>query len=82
MLLPHAAAQAQAPRVTAAAVTAHAAPAEDGDGDGDELLEHWGDAKYAHEQRVQLAGLAVFFAGAGLLSYRRRAALGRASRHG
>ena len=83
LLLPNAAAQAQSPQVTMAGVTTHATPADDDDGDGgNELLEHWGDAKYAHEQRVQLAGLMAFFAATGLLSYRRRAALGRAARHG
>ena len=42
------------------------------DGDGDELLEHWGDAKYAREERLQMAGAAVGFALLGGLSWRKR----------
>ena len=81
VLLPRTPAQAQAPKVVMAGITTHAAPAEDGDGDGDELMQHWGDARYSHEQRVQLLGMAAFFAGFGALSLRRRAALRRCRRH-
>ena len=80
VLLPRA--QAQAPKATMAGVTTHAAPVADDDGDGDELLEHWGDARYSREQRAQIKGLLALFAGAGALSYRRRAALRRSHRHG
>lgn len=43
------------------------------DDDGDELLEHWGDARYSREERTQLAGIAVLLtlAGAGA-AWRRR----------
>ncbi|MBV9848518.1 MAG: hypothetical protein JO250_02405 [Armatimonadetes bacterium] len=81
-LLPHTPAQAQPPKAATAGVTTHAAPVADDDGDGDELLEHWGDARYSREQRAQIKGLLALFAGAGALSYRRRAALRRSHRHG
>jgi len=42
------------------------------DGDGDELLEHWGDAKYAREERLQMAGALAGFAVLGVLSWRKR----------
>ena len=79
VLPPHTPAQAQPPAVVRVGITTPTAPADDGD--GDELLEHWGDPKYSHEQRVQFVGMAVFFAGLGAVSLRRRAALGRSSRH-
>ena len=82
VLLPRTPAQAQAPRVVMAGITTPAAPADDGDGDGDELLEHWGDAKFRREQRAQLKGMAVLFAGFGTLSLRRRANLRKGRRHG
>ena len=73
-------AQALSPKVTTAGVTSPTAAIDD-DGDGDELLEHWDNAKYIGEQRMQLAGLVAFLAGCGALSHRRRAALRRACRH-
>jgi len=51
------------------------------DGDGDELLEHWGDAKYSREERIQIAGLAGLFALVGGAALRRRLTLRRACRH-
>lgn len=58
LLAPHEAALAAPPT---AAQTAPAAPAYD-DGDGDELLEHWGDSRYAREERFQLGGISAGFA--------------------
>ena len=81
VLLPHTPARAQAPKFVLAGVTTPAAPVEDGDGDGDELLEHWGDPRYSHEQAVQLCGMAAFFSVCGAVSCRRRAALRRCRRH-
>jgi hypothetical protein len=52
----------------------------DPDGDGEALLEHWGDPKDIHEQRVQIGGMLVFFGAMGALSLRRRAALRRKTR--
>ncbi len=43
------------------------------DGDGDELLEHWGDPKYAREELVQLAGIGGGFILLGLLPLARHA---------
>ena len=58
-LAPRQAAQA-AP--TPAPPTPNSAPPGIGDdGDGDELLEHWGDPKYAREERFQMAGMAAGF---------------------
>ncbi len=42
------------------------------DGDGDELLEHWGDSKYAREERFQMAGIAGGFFLLGCLAHRKR----------
>ncbi|MDQ2801082.1 MAG: hypothetical protein M3Y13_15735 [Armatimonadota bacterium] len=42
------------------------------DGDGDELLEHWGNPKYAQEERVQLAGMAGGFLILGGLAFCKR----------
>ena len=55
----------------------HAAPRSapsviEGDGDGDELLEHWGDPKYAREGRLQMSGMVGGFLLLGGLAYRRR----------
>lgn len=52
------------------------------DDDGNELLEHWGDARYSHEERCQLAGLAVLFSLAGAGAIRRRRAMRRFYAHG
>lgn len=49
-----------------------APPALGDDGDGDELLEHWGDPKYAQEERLQLAGIAGGFFLLGAFAYRKR----------
>jgi len=49
-----------------------APPALEGDGDGDELLEHWGDPKYAREERLQMAGMTGGFLILSGLAYRRR----------
>jgi hypothetical protein len=43
------------------------------DGDGDELLEHWGDPKYAKEERIQLAGIGLLFVGAAAMQWKRSA---------
>ncbi len=68
---------AQAAPAQAASTPKPAAAAYD-DGDGDELLEHWGDPKYAREERLQMAGMAGGFALLGVLAARkRRAARGR-----
>ncbi len=68
LLAPHRAAQA-AP--TTQAAPKPAALAYD-DGDGDELLEHWGDPKYMHEQRLQGAGIAAGFVLLAGFAYRKR----------
>lgn len=83
VLAPRYAAQAAPPAAQAASPAAppdapQAVPAnpdaahEDGDGDGDELLEHWGDPKYAQEERIQMAGMAGGFLLLGGLTWRRR----------
>ena len=75
LLVPHQAAQAASPTHTQPAP--QAAPVYE-DGDGDELLEHWGDPAYSHEERLQLGGIAAGFlllGGTGL-SQRRRKRLG------
>lgn len=66
LLAPRRAAQAAppAPKPTPSAL-------ED-DGDGDELLEHWGDLRYAREERLQMAGMAGGFLLLGGLAYRKR----------
>ncbi len=70
LLAPHQAAQA-APNAPTA--VPKAAPPEIGDdGDGDELLEHWGDPKYAREGRLQMVGMTGGFLVLGVLAYRRR----------
>ena len=69
LLAPRRAAQA-APPVSPAA--AKPAPALYDDGDGDELLEHWGDPKYAREERLQMAGGAAGFALLGGMAWRKR----------
>lgn len=67
-----------APRQAAQAAPASAAvprsvqPEIGDDGDGDELLEHWGDPKYAREERGQMAGMAAGFFLLGGLTYRGR----------
>ena len=68
LLAPHQAAQAAPPAPVQAAPNA---PAYD-DGDGDELLEHWGDPKYSHEEQVQLGGIAVGFLVLGAINACRR----------
>ncbi len=45
----------------------------DPDGDGDALLEHWANPVDIREQRLQLAGMLVFFGGVGAVGARRRA---------
>ncbi|MGI4787896.1 MAG: hypothetical protein ACRYFS_03495 [Janthinobacterium lividum] len=42
------------------------------DGDGDELLEHWGDPRYSHEEQKQMAGMAIGFFVLGVFASRRR----------
>ena len=73
LLLPSVVLALSAVSVLAPRQSAHAAPpapqnaaaapkgAAYDDGDGDELLEHWGNPKYSHEARTQLAGIAVGF---------------------
>jgi hypothetical protein len=70
LLAPRRAAQAAPPTVQAAPKAP--TPALDDDGDGDELLEHWGDPKYAREERLQLAGMAGGFVLLGGLACRKR----------
>lgn len=60
LLVPHQPVQAASPLPVKAVPAPPAAAATD-DGDGDELLEHWGDAKYSHEEQSQLAGMAGGF---------------------
>ena len=60
------------PQAVRAAAPKAAAPYDDGD--GDELLEHWGDPKYSHEERVQMAGIAALMVPALLLARRGRTA--------
>lgn len=67
LLAPRQAAQAAPPPAAQSAPSA----ASD-DGDGDELLEHWGDPKYAREGRLQMAGMAGGFLILGGLAYRKR----------
>ena len=67
LLAPRQAAQAAPPPTPQSAPSA----ASD-DGDGDELLEHWGDPKYAREGRLQMAGMAGGFLILGGLAYRKR----------
>ncbi len=52
----------------------------DDDGDGDELMEHWGNPVYFHEERKQLGGLAVVFVLLGVAAYRRQQKLRKAYR--
>ncbi len=66
LLAPHQAALA------APAAPPSAPPAVSDDGDGDELLEHWGDPKYAREERLQMTGMAGGFLVLGGLAFRRR----------
>ncbi len=55
------------------AVAKQAAPAAEDDGDGDELLEHWGDPRYAREERLQMAGMTgAFLLLGGSAFYKRR----------
>jgi hypothetical protein len=66
LLTPISQAKADAPAVaaptpTAPAVTMTNSTAMYDDGDGDELLEHWSDPKYIHEQRYQLGGMMLIF---------------------
>ena len=67
LLVPRQSAQAAPPTTSAA----KPAPVMDDDGDGDELLEHWGDPKYAHEERLQMAGGAAAFALLGTMAWRK-----------
>ncbi len=71
LLAPRRAAQAAPNSPTAAPKPAPSAIEDDGD--GDELLEHWGDPKYAREERLQMAGMAGGFLMLGGLAYRKRA---------
>jgi hypothetical protein len=76
VLAPRRAALAAPTQATGAAQKPAAAAYDDGD--GDELLEHWGDPKYAREERLQMAGMAGGLALLGVLAARkRRAARGR-----
>ena len=68
LLAPHQAAQAAPPSSQAA--QPFLPPGAGDDGDGDELLEHWGDPKYAREERLQMAGMAAGFFLLGGLAYR------------
>lgn len=57
LLAPHqTAAQAASPAPTVKPQALQ--PSAYDDGDGDELLEHWGDPKYAREEQRQMAGIA------------------------
>ena len=67
LLAPRQAAQAAPPPTPQSAP-----PAASDDGDGDELLEHWGDPKYAREGRLQMAGMAAGFLILGGVAYRKR----------
>lgn len=67
LLAPHQAAQAAPPPAPSSAP-----PAVSDDGDADELLEHWGDPKYAREGRLQMAGMAAGFLLLGGLAHRKR----------
>jgi len=62
----------QAAQAAPAPAPSSAPPAVSDDGDGDELLEHWGDPKYAREGRLQMAGMAGGFLILGGLACRRR----------
>ena len=68
LLAPRHAAQAAPPAPSAA----KSPMADYDDGDGDELLEHWGDPKYAREQRLQCVGMAGGFILLGIFAYRKR----------
>lgn len=70
LLAPRQAAQAAPP--TSVAAGRPAPSAMDDDGDGDELLEHWGDPRYAREERLQMAGMGGGFLLLGGLAYRKR----------
>lgn len=70
LLLPRQAAQAAAPPAAPSAAKSPMAAYDDGD--GDELLEHWGDPKYAREERLQMAGAAAGFVLLGSLARRKR----------
>ncbi len=70
LLAPRRAAQAAPDPPRAAPKSAPSAI--EGDGDGDELLEHWGDPKYAREGRLQMASMVGGFLLLGSLAYRRR----------
>jgi len=72
--------RAQAQAAPAKGFTMSQSPVID-DGDGDELLEHWGDAKYSREERLQLAGLTGLFVLVGGAAYRRRLTLRRKISH-
>lgn len=50
--------------------------------DGDELREHWGDARYSREERLQLAGIAALLSLAGAGAACRRRTLRRFYAHG
>jgi len=64
---------AEAAPQTAVPAPKPAPMAEYDDGDGDELLEHWGDPKYSHEERVQIAGMAAGFTILGVFAFSKRA---------
>ena len=79
-------ARAQAPTPPAAAHTpseaSKTAMSIEIDDDGNELLEHWGDARYGREERCQLAGIAVLLTLAGAGAAWRRRTLRRFYAHG
>ena len=54
----------------------------DVDDDGNELLEHWGDPKYAAEERLQTAGLLSLMAVGSTLALGRRLAMRRREKRG
>ena len=70
LLAPRQSAQADSPPA-AASPKPPAAVAYD-DGDGDELLEHWDNAKYSTEERVQIAGASAGFLLLGIVVWRKR----------
>lgn len=69
LLAPHQAALAAPP----ASQTAAPKVAAVDDGDGDELLEHWGDPKYAREEQYQAGGILGGFLLLGMAGAARRA---------
>lgn len=75
-------ARAQSPAHGASGASKTAMSIEIDDGDGDELREHWGDARYSREERLQLAGIAALLSLAGAGAACRRRTLRRFYAHG